>query len=119
MLLSQLSVPSQLSRLPEPDPSESNERQAADFEAFAVPVNVLLFVAISLEVAGHGSRVFGFAPGPHCCETQATEARGCKDISGQGVDWPCLGSGRETRWDTEEVRWLLCQLPTRSWPQAV
>ena len=28
------------------------------------------------------------------------------------------GSGRETRWDTE-VRWLLCQLPTRSWPQAV
>ena len=33
-------------------------------------------------------------------------------------NWLCLGSGRETRWDTE-VRWLLCQLPTRSWPQAV
>ena len=60
-------------------------------------------------------------PAPHLAHTavkQATEARVCKDISGQGVDWLCLGSGRETRWDTE-VSWLLCQLPTRSWPQAV
>ena len=40
----------------------------------------------------------------HTAVTQAPEARVCKDISGQGVDWLCLGSGRETRWDTE-VRW--------------
>ena len=28
-----------------------------------------------------------------------------QDISDQGVDWLCLGSGKETRWDIE-VRWL-------------
>ena len=46
------------------------------------------------------------------------ESRVHKDISSQGVDWLCLGYGRETRWDTK-VGWLFCQLPTRSWPPAI
>ena len=50
--------------------------------------------------AGQGSLDVEFSD-LHCCETQAGEARVCKDILGQGVDWLCLGSGRETRWDTE------------------